>query len=136
MDDVLYNAHQPASQSCTFQHWDILSYSFPLRPAMHNAIDSIPGNYPSLIQCLAISFARPRRNILSTSSPFASTAKPFLQSHPRFLSPSDFMSALLLLVSLLDSESSIELPTKEKLLLILLIVFLSSSRDDAGARRP
>ena len=46
------------------------------------------------------------------------------------------MSALLLLMSLLDSESSIELPTKEKLLLILLMVFLRSSRDDAGARRP
>ena len=103
---------------------------------MHGLTPGINSRLHSLIQCLAMSFARPKRRILSTSSPFASLAKPFLQSHPLFLSSWSFSSALLLPMPLLDSESSIELPTKEKLLLILLMDFLRSSRDGAGARCP
>ena len=91
----------------------------------------------SVIQCRAISFANPKRRILSTSSPFASLAKPFLQSHPLRFTSSGLTIALLPVPSVV-LESSIELPTNEKLPaeVMLLIDFLSNSRGAAGALRP
>ena len=124
----------------------IFSYNFePLSLAMHIVclrhirVSSFYGyqDASSVIQCRAISLARPKRRIRSTSSPFASFAKPFLQSHPlRFTSPG-FTSAPLPELSVV-LESSIELPTNEKLPaeVMLLIDFFSNSRGAAGALRP
>ena len=116
-----------------------LSLAMQIVCLRHNRVSSFCGyqDASSVIQCRAISLANPKRRILSTSSPFASFAKPCLQSHPlRFASPG-FTSALLPEPSVV-LESNIELPTNEKLPaeVMLLIDFFSNSRGAAGALRP
>ena len=114
-------------------------YAMQLVCLKHIRVSSFYGyqDASSVIQCRAISFANPKRRILSTSSPFASLARPFLQSHPLRFASSGLTSALLLDPSVVP-ESSIELPTNEKLPaeVMLLIDFFNNSRGAGGALRP